>query len=169
MVLSTSGCPTYNTRYDYDPEVRFVELRSYDWLTSTDKGQALDGLTIKRVKTSLERQLAAKGYNMDTANPDFLIAIHGGTEKKVNVVDWGYDYRGYDHYYGYARRDQSIDVYQYEEGSLILDFVDATSREMTWRVSVTKVIDPNPTPEKREKVINEAVTRLQENFPPPGR
>jgi len=70
---------------------------------------------------------------MDTANPVFVISLHGGKEKKVNEVDWDYDYRVYDPSYGHACRDQRIDVYQYEEGSLILDFVDATSLELIWR------------------------------------
>jgi hypothetical protein len=171
-VLYISGCATYTTRYDYDPQVRFAELTSYDWLTTAGKGQTVDELVLKRIKTALKGQLAAKGYKMDISNPDFLIAIHGGKEKKVDVVDWGYDYRGYDHYrygyHGYGSRQRRIDVYEYEEGTIILDFVDSTSRELIWRGSVTKVLNADPTPEKREQMINEAVARVLENFPPPG-
>lgn len=163
-----AGCATYTTQYDYDPEARFEELGTYNWLNPPGKGQAVDELTLKRIKASLERHLAQKGYSIVTSNPDFLIAIHGGKEKKVNVVDWGYTYRGNEHYrYGYAPREKQINVYQYETGTLILDFVDAASQELIWRGSVSKVIDPNPTPEKRDKVINEAVARVLEKFPPP--
>ena len=170
MALSTLGCATYTTTYDYDPAVRFAELRNFDWLNSPGSSQAVDELTVKRIKAAVESQLAEKGYSMDTSNPDFLIAAHGGKEKKVDVVDWGYTYRGNNRYnYGYDGRNRQIDVYQYQEGTLILDFVDATSRELIWRGSVSKVIDPDASPEKRDKTVNEAVTKVLEKFPPPAK
>jgi hypothetical protein len=168
MVLTTAGCATYTTHYDYDPGVRFEELSNYDWLNPPDTGQPVNELTIKRIKAALEKQLTVLGYSMATSNPDFLIAIHGGKQTKINVVDWGYTYRGNEQYhYGYTHRAQRVDVYEYEQGTLILDFVDAASQELIWRGTVTGVIDPNPTPEKRDKVINEAVAKVLENFPPP--
>ena len=166
MALLTLGCATYTTNYDYDPSVQFTELRNFNWLNPPGSGQAMDELTVKRIKAAVERELAEKGYSMDTSNPDFLIAAHGGKETNVDVVDWGYTYRGTNHYnYGYARGGRRIDVYEYQEGTLILDFVDATSRELIWRGSVSKVIDPNASPEKRDKTVNEAVTKVLDNFP----
>jgi hypothetical protein len=170
MALLTLGCATYTTTYDYDPSVRFAELRNFNWLNPPSGGQAMDELTVKRIKASVERQLAEKGYTMDTSNPDFLITAHGGKEKKVDVVDWGYTYRGSNHYnYGFDGRNRPIDVYEYQEGTLILDFVDAASRELIWRGSVSKVIDPSASPEKRDKTINEAVAKVLEKFPPPAK
>ena len=168
VALTVLGCATYTTHYDYDPQVRFVELKNYDWLEPVNKGQVLNELTVKRIITAVDNQLAGKGYSMDSGNPDFLVAIHGGTEKKVDVVDWGYSYRGFENYrYSTYSRNRRIDVYEYEEGTLIIDFVDGDTRELIWRGSVTKVIDPKANPEKREKVINEAVAKALENFPPP--
>lgn len=169
MALTAFGCATYTTHYDYDPVVRFVELSNYDWINPSVKGQTVNELTVKRIQAAVDRQLAEKGYNMDSSNPDFLIAIHGGRETKVDVVDWGYNYRGYDNYrYSPYPGAHRIDVYEYEEGTLILDLVDGDSRELIWRGSVTKVIDPSASLEKRERVINEAVGKVLENFPPPG-
>ena len=169
LMLAASGCATYRAYYDYDPKVRFTELKQYGWLDKPDGGWKLDELTIKRIKSSVERQLGDKGYTLNPANPDFFIAIHGGREKKVNVVDWGYAYRGYEHYfYGRYHPGHRIDIYEYEEGTLILDFIHGLTRELVWRGSVTKVIDPSATPEKREQVIDEAVARILVNFPPPG-
>lgn len=167
--LATAGCATYTTHYDYDPEARFEELSNYDWLNPPDVDQGVVEFTIKRIQTAMEKQLTEKGYSLDTSNPDFLIAIHGGKEKIINVVDWGYTYRrNYRYNYSYPL-NQGIDVYEYEEGTLIIDFIDAASQKLIWRGSVIKALDSNPTPEKREKVINEAVSRALENFPPPGK
>jgi hypothetical protein len=131
-------------------------------------GAEVTDLTVKRVRAAVENELAEKGYSPDARNPDFLIAIRGGKEKRVDVVDGGYAYRGYDHdNYGYYHPHHRIDVYQYEEGTLILDFVDAGSRELIWRGTVTRVIDPNATRKKRVQMVNEAVGKVLETFPPP--
>ena len=168
VTLFTSGCATYTTHFDYDPEVRFVELTNYDWLSSPAGSGEVNELVVKRIKAAVEMQLEEKGYIKDNSQPDFLIALRGGRETKVDVVDWGYTYRGPNHYNrGYSAQRDRIDVYKYEEGTLIIDFVDAATRELTWRGSVTGVIDPAATPEKRDKVVNEAVARVLANFPPP--
>ncbi|MFB3108369.1 MAG: hypothetical protein ACE1ZE_03245 [Candidatus Binatia bacterium] len=36
-----------------------------------------------------------------------------------------------------------------------------------WRGTAQKALDPNPTPEKIEKNIGEAVAKMLEKFPPP--
>jgi hypothetical protein len=164
--LIISGCATSTVHYNFDPKFRFSELSDYDWLNSPSSGQAVNKLAIKQIKSSVDRQLGEKGYSMDILNPDFLIAIHGGREKKVGVVDWDSRYGGnVDYDSGYDNPDHRLDVYEYEEGTLILDFVDAASRKLIWRGSVTKVISPGASPNKREKVINEAVARVLEKFP----
>ena len=59
-----------------------------------------------------------------------------------------------------------MDVHQYEEGTLILDFVDADAKELIWRGTATKALDSNPTPEKIEKNIGNVVAKILAKFPP---
>jgi hypothetical protein len=54
----------------------------------------------------------------------------------------------------------------YEVGTLILDFVDADSRELIWRGSAEAVMDVSVGPEYRKKKINEAVGMVLTYFPP---
>ena len=42
----------------------------------------------------------------------------------------------------------------------------AKSKKMIWRGAAKAVVDPSNTPEKREKLINEAVNEILKNFPP---
>ena len=60
-----------------------------------------------------------------------------------------------------------IDVYQYEEGTLVLDFVDGISKELIWRGVGTGEIDRYASPEQQDKGINEAIYKILRNFPPP--
>ena len=57
-------------------------------------------------------------------------------------------------------------TYEYEEGSLILDFVDAKSKKLIWRGAAKAEVNRVNTPEKAEKLISEAVQEILKNFPP---
>ena len=50
-----------------------------------------------------------------------------------------------------------------------MNFADAVSKELLWRGTANAEIDQVQTPEKREKLINEAVSQILKNFPPPLR
>ncbi len=99
---------------------------------------------------------------MVSDKPDFLIAIYGESQLKTEVVDWGYSPGRYGRYWGPGR----VDVYQYEEGTLILDCVDADLMELIWHGTATGAIEPNLSAEKRTKRINNAVAKILEKFPP---
>ena len=52
------------------------------------------------------------------------------------------------------------------EGTLIIDFVEPNSKNLLWRGAAKGVFDNARTPEKRDKMINEAVQKILQNFPP---
>ena len=83
-------------------------------------------------------------------------------------------YRGYGPYsgfrrygpYPYYREYGGVTVTKYEEGTLILDFVDPALNEVIWQGSAKSVVDDSMDTEKREKHINDAVQKILDNFPP---
>ena len=162
-----AGCATVTVQYDYDTTADFAALRTYDWMERPSGKGAISDLTAKRVISAVDGQLQARGYGLAAQDPDFLVAIHGSTRQKVDVVDYGYHYGRYDRYRSGYYGSRRIDTVEYEEGTLIIDFIDADSRDLIWRGSGTGVTDPGASPEKREKRINEAVAKILQKFPPP--
>jgi len=165
--FTVSCASIYGVQYDYDKQVNFESLKTYDWMPVPEKA-AIDSLVVNRVKNSVNAELQAKGLTMTSNNPDFFIAEHLGKKDKVKVTNWGYGYGSYGRYRGGYWGPQGVDTYQYEEGSLILDFVDAKSKKMIWRGVAKAQIDDTNTPEKSEKLIDEAVQEILKNFPPPA-
>lgn len=161
LAILLIGCSTISVNHDYDPDYNFTRLKTYDILPVPAKA-ARNELVVKRVVSAIKRNLDAKGIKRDSHKPDFLVAIHGGRQTKVNVVDWGYAYGRYGRHWG----PRMVDVYEYQEGTLIIDFVDARTKELFWRGAATGVIDPYASPEERGKIINEAVTKVLDKFPP---
>jgi hypothetical protein len=119
-------------------------------------------LVVKNIKTAVSTQLQARGYKMTPGNSDFMIAMHIGQQHKIDVTQWGYAYGPRGRLLGPG----GIDVYQYDEGTLLLDFIDVGSKELIWRGVATGEIDRYASPEKRNKRISEAVGKILEQFPP---
>jgi hypothetical protein len=55
----------------------------------------------------------------------------------------------------------------YEEGSLVLDFVDTKTNHLVWRGSTKANIDYVNSPDERWETIKIAVRKILGNYPPP--
>ncbi|MHC4104195.1 MAG: DUF4136 domain-containing protein [Planctomycetota bacterium] len=169
LILSLTAfaisCSSITVQYDYDTKSDFASLHAYDWLPVLEKA-GIDTLTEGRIKRAVNTQLEAKGLEMTSDNPEFLIAMHVGHEQKINVQEWGYAYAPRGRYWGGYWGPGGVDVHQYTEGTLILDFVEPKTKHLIWRGVAKAPIDSVTTPEKREKLINEAVQKIFKKFPP---
>ena len=163
----TVSCSVYGVKYNYDHQVNFADLKTFDWIQVPEKA-GIDSLVSQRVKNAVNAELKAKGLMMTSSNPDFLVTEHLEKKDKVEhwaqLTDWGYGYRPYGGYRGHG----GVSTYEYQEGSFILDFVDVKSKKLIWRgISKAKVQNVD-TLEKSEKIINEAVKKMLKKYPPPS-
>jgi hypothetical protein len=168
-LLFVMGCSSLTVDYDYDRQADFSKLKSYAWLaqsfdatsTTARQAQQQNSLFYKRLKTAVNSVLEAKGYVIDTEDPDFVITYHTGVQDKVNVTNWGYSYGPYWGPYG---GDVTVDHYQ--EGTLIIDMIDTETKQLVWRGTAQKALESNPDPEKVDEMMHTVASRLLENFPP---
>ena len=160
----TVSCSTYNVKYDYDLQANFAEFKTFGWMQIPENAY-MDSLIVERVKNAVNTELKAKGLIISPNDPDFLIAEHLGKKDKIRVTNWGYGYGSYGRY-GRYRGSGGVSAYKYEEGVLILDFVDTKSKKLIWRGSATAVVQNVNTPEKSEKLINAAVKAILKKYPP---
>ena len=154
---------------DYNPEAapNFSAYQTYAWLSQPNRQDpsAYDALTEGRVRRAVDNSLSAGGYRKLTSGaPDFLVAWTAAIEGKVDVTMvngyYGYGYRGW------GAWSAEPMVREYDEGTLILDVIDAESRELVWRGVAQAKVSQNSSPDKRGRRINEAVRRILANFPP---
>jgi len=170
-IAFVAGCSSYDIKYDYDVDSNFTAFKTYQWIprmVSNASGSATTAvqsntLLDKRIRSAVDTQMAAKGFTLTAENPDVLVVYHVGLANKVDVQDWGYTYAG--SYWG-GGMGRSVDVYQYTEGTLIVDMVNAASKQLAWRGSATGVVEPSNSPEQMEARINDVVSRIFANYPP---
>jgi hypothetical protein len=118
---------------------------------------------MRRVREAVDAELATRGYRLVESRPDFQVAAHVSTADRVRIVDWGYTYHPRKSWSGGGR---DIDVWQYEEGTLVLDVIDPGQSALVWRGTASKAVDRSWTPEERDAEARAAVQALLARFPP---
>jgi hypothetical protein len=168
-VLWLAGCSSVNITTDYDRSFDFASLKTYEWMSTSTNTVTADqqaamfqtSLVNKNIKNAVNANLATKGLKEDAANPDFFIVSHLGTEQKVNVTNYGYGYGA--RWGGYGG---GVDVQQYTQGTLIVDFIDAKSKELIWRGVASGALASNPDPAEAQQKINDIIGAMLAEYPP---
>jgi len=174
--LAMMGCSSVTVNHVYDTQADFTAYKTYAWIEqptmgvgSAETAQRMNTLLDKLVKSDVEAQLATKGMTLAAENPDALLIYHTGIDQKIEVQEYGYTYPHYGYggwYYGGAYGGTTMDVYEYKEGTLIVDVIDAKTDQLVWRGTATRALEETAAIEKRKANLNEVITKLFVNYPP---
>jgi Domain of unknown function (DUF4136) len=172
LLLGVSPALAQDVRYDFDKEKDFSKYKTYKWVPIKGADQP-DELTTNKIKASVDAELSARGMTKtesDDANlyVGFQTAI--GTEKQFTSYNTGWGYGGGWGGGWYGSGMGSTTTYGSTStvyvGMLDLSMYDSAQKQIVWRGSVSKTLDPKAKPEKKEKNINKAVAKLLKNYPP---
>jgi len=170
-LLLVTGCDApIQTGYDFDSSADFGSYATYAWeeaepLPTGDP--RLDGNPIfqDRVRTSVSSALAGHGLRQVESSPDLLVHTHVSVRDRVEVHEADRS-AGYDVSSDYGPGTQ---VYQYEEGTLVVDLVDAEAMRVIWRGWIrTDVSRALSDPVALERLVDAAVEQLFRSYPPAG-
>jgi Domain of unknown function (DUF4136) len=160
-----------DVRYNFDKDTDFSKFKTYKWVTIKDSDH-LNELTEKQITAALDAELAKKGLTKtDADNADLYIGYQTavGSEKQFNSYSsgwgtgpgWG---RGW--YGGYGSTTTTGSTSTIYVGQLDLDMYESAKKELVWRGTVSKTIDPRAKPDKQQKNITKSVQKLLKNYPP---
>jgi hypothetical protein len=166
LALHTGCTPPVQTEGALNPAMsgEVAAWRSYSWLPAPQGGDVriYNDITRARLEAAVNRQLNARGFNLDPDNPDFSIAWTASIDRRLDV-------EVFDSYYGYGwgwwGPGYSTYVDEYDEGTLILDFVDADRNELAWRGIAIGRLSGATAQQPTQDQIDEAVEEVMEEFP----
>jgi hypothetical protein len=165
-VVAVSACSSITTTADYDRAVDFSKYKTYAW---KDVDTTQNALLENRIKSAVDSALAAKGLRKVSDNPDLWVVAHPRLTKETQIntynTGWGYGW-GWGYGAGYAGGMTTSTVNEIPVGNLVVDLVDANRKQMVWRGTASKTIDPSNSPEQKQKNIDEAVMKMFEPYPP---
>jgi hypothetical protein len=176
LLAGCGGGVTVST--DYDQTADFSNWKTYRWAERSETGRkdprVYNDLLERRIQEAVDATLQEKGYRKITeGTPDFYAAWHGAIETKVDVTtvydDYRYNWGYWDPLY-YRPTAQSTYVNEYDQGTLILDLIDADGGEegkpvLVWRSTLSKVVDSRNVGRDPEK-MRKAAEALLNGFPP---
>jgi hypothetical protein len=177
LVLSfVVGCSTIQVKSDFNPKTDFSRLKTYRWLNNQDKPsddiRINNEFVINAVRAAVEKDLQGKGFTrVDNDQADFVIAWFGAIEQKIKSENINHFYAPYG--YGTLYRDPywnsqptTINVGEYEQGSLIFDFLDPGSHTLLWRGIGSDKLKDDQSESQVTQNIKAAVTQVLAGFPP---
>jgi len=141
------------------PGTNFAKYHTYKWV-SIEGGAHPNQIVDAEIKQSIDAQLAAKGLTKtDDDKADLYVAYQVAVQQQKQWNAWGMG-RGFGGGMGQAT-SSTID-----NGTLVLDMYDPTSKQLVWQGRATKTLDPSSNQEKNEKNLNKAMAKLLKKFPP---
>ncbi len=162
-----------DVRFNFAAGEDFSKYKTYKWvqLSGADK---VNQLVDQQLKSAIDAELAKKGLaktDADTANLFIGYQAGVGQEKQFTSysTDWGYGPGWGRGWYGGGMGStmstgQTSTIYV---GQLAVDMYDSAKKELVWRGTATKTLDPKAKPDKQKKNLEKAVAKLLKNFPPP--
>ena len=163
LVILTS-CSSVRVVTDYDTKVDFTSYKTFAFYKKGIDKASVSDLDKKRIMRAVEAELVAKGFSK-SANPDILVSIFTKSREQVNVSDnnigigWGWGYNPW--FYGRT----NININQYTERTLFIDFIDKNTNELIWQGIGSGAMKMSNI-EKKEERINEFVYEIISTYPP---
>jgi hypothetical protein len=166
-----AACSTVTVTTDYDHSAPFGKYRTYA-LAPAAHGQTLSPTSEAALRDALRTELAARGITeAPQSKADLDVVRHVFLQDKVSVqqyTDWGYGYNGawpygYGYYGMWAGAPRTyVDVNQYTQGTMVLDFVDTHTKKLVFRGTGQAVVSG---PESNAGKIREGVAKMIAGFP----
>lgn len=163
FALLLAGCATYpSVHTDFDPAADFANYRSYSW-APLKVPAGMNPLLFRRVQASIDRSLAARGYQQSAAS-DFIIDFTVLEKDRAQIHDdyWphhGWGWGGW----GWGPAYPSIDIDYYTQRSIIIDIYDGSDRRAVWHGTVKKNGDQDAIDYAK---LDAAVDAVLSRFPP---
>jgi hypothetical protein len=173
--LAIAACSGVKYSSDFDPTADFSDYRAYAWAERTPTGdddpRVYNDIVKRQVQYAVDQALAAKGYQKVTSNAHFYVGWHGAIDGRMSTTTIN-DHYGYGRgWYGPTMGVSTSRTYvnEWDEGTLLVDIIDATSDQLVWRGSAQAEVNKSSRgSEEDQRRLNEIVAKMLEQFPPNG-
>jgi hypothetical protein len=162
FLLGISCSSVTRVYYDHDRDFDLRQYHSYQWapqanIEAHNNPLFYNELNDKRIKRTVDAQFNAKGFLLVSQSPEIILHYHIIVDDKVTTVMEPYGLYG-----PYWSRPGS-QIYGYQEGTLILDVMDAKTNSLAWRGWAVSVVDDDG--QIREQTLANAIVKILEQFP----
>ncbi|SMF40841.1 protein of unknown function [Alteromonadaceae bacterium Bs31] len=165
------ACTSSRTKTDYRTDYDFSRLQSFAILPvdeSIYKNPKVSQIEVDRVGALISRELQKRYKNVEKHQADFHIRYFIVVEERMKVDTYNASFGMYRYGYGYSyglHSPQTSNSY-YQQGSIIVDIIDAKTEDVIWRGSTEGRVKNSRTPQQREARVAGYLMELFSLFPP---
>jgi hypothetical protein len=169
-----SACNTFKVKTDHDSTVDFSSFRTFAFAgpSEMNRGGIYDNsLTRKRIESAVVRELTGKGLRQVALDEPQDLRVHYwvGIQDKQRLESTGPTVgvaRGPHGGYGWgAGYGGGVTTYEYQEGTLVLDLIEPTKKQLVWRATIVGTLQDSTT--DNVELANKAIAKAFERYPPP--
>ena len=172
MVLLTTNLMAQKVSGDYDKSTDFSAYKTYQFIGwQKDSEKVMNDFDKKRLRDAIQEELAARGFKFVESGADMGVSLYIVIDQKTSTSSYTNFYGGAG--YGRGRRvsggwgngyaSTSYSESDYLQGTLVMDFLDESTKDMIWQGVASGTVSEKP--EKREKSIPKSVKKLMKKFP----
>jgi hypothetical protein len=168
-VLFLASCSSLKVKTDYDKEADFSSYKTFSVVDLTVEKTNINELNERRIVKAVKNEMSQKGFS-EAEQADLEVHIHAVVNSKFSATaNTAYYGGGYPYYrrgfgWGATYGATTVDVNEYEEGTLIIDLVDVKGEKLVWQGVGTSILKNNP--KNVEDRINKAINKIMAGFPP---
>jgi len=181
LALGVSGARAQDVNYNFAKDAKFSDYKTFKWIDAVKGSDQVDQITDNNLREALEKGLAAKGLTKtDSDDADLYIGYQTAIkqEKQFNSYStgwntgpgWGagwYGPRGAMMGGGMNSTTTTGSTSTIHIGTLAVDMYDSKGKDLVWRGTASKTINPKAKPDRQQKDIEKSVAKLLKNYPPP--
>lgn len=167
LSLTLAACTPINVRIDFDPEFDFSKYESFQFVSrpgqpaTPARGSSFirDPFFTKAAEKEISAVLSEKGFRTAASvrTADFLVSYYAVARDQTAITPTTYGVGRYGRRWVSPGR-----VYRYKQGTLVIDIIDSSQRELVWRGIGSGILDrANPA-----KNLLIAVEKILSVFPP---
>lgn len=166
LVLALAACNNVQVRTLVAPGADFNGRTTFKLLTPKMRPNAhlpandpmlVNSITYRRMREAIRSGLENKGYRFAEEGESMDVAYYASAREKLDVRSFDYGYR----WRRWPR--ERTEVYQYTQGTVIVDIVDPASKELLWRGQGRAEVSDDP--DKFADQVEETANKILEKFP----
>lgn len=175
VTVAVQACgPAIDVRTIVSPEARFSTLRTFHVLPiprahppeplDSRHPMLVNSITNRVLRQAIVLGFESRGYLRDDRNPDFTVAVYASAREKLQVTYWDYGYPWRPRWWGWGGRGHGAPIVtEYTEGTVIIDVIDPSSRDVLWRGRGVAFVSDDE--QEYLKHLQNTVAAILERFP----
>jgi len=174
LVLALTACASVDVRTVTSPGANLTALHTFAVMPqpdrrlpaaqSTNDPMLVNSISNRALRADLVKAFENRGYVLSD-KPDFTVAYYASAKEKLDVTYWDYGYRYYPSWWdgpGFYDRN-APSVTEYTQGTVIVDVVDPSTRELLWRGQGVATVSDDEA--QYEQDLWKTVMAVLEKFP----